>query len=154
MTGSEIYEIAIDMVDEYNRRFCDMVDTDSRQKVLDRKYFAPDIDWICGWARFRKNMIDAGDSEWLRRIENLDEQKMIEITERGLLDVLSSGKEIDKAELDNYVKSIQAMANRSKIISDNKENTEGDLPLIKVEFMPMKSEPVEIVDVGQSNKDS
>lgn len=144
MTGKEIYEIAIDMVDKHNLRFCDMVDTDSREKVLERTYFSATDDYICGWARFRKNMIDAGDGEWLRRIENLDEQKMIEITERGLLEVLTSKKEIDRVQLDNYVKSIQAMANRSKIISDNKENTETDLPLIRIEFMPMKTEPVEI----------
>lgn len=144
MTGKELYEIAIDMVDKYNRRFCDMVDTDSRVKVLERQYFDPKDDYICGWARFRRNMIDNNDGEWLRRIESLDEQKMIEITERGLLDVLTSGKDIDRVELDNYVKSIQAMANRSKIISENKDNTEADLPLIRIEFMPMKTEPEEL----------
>ena len=147
MKGEELYEIAIDLMDMHNMRFCDMMDEDSKVPILARKYFAPDDEYVCGWGRFRKNMIDSGNSEWLRRIESLDEQKMIDIAGRGLLNVLTTkDSAIDRVELDNYVKAIQGLANRSKIVSDNKDNVEGDLPLIKIEFMPMRTEPKEISD--------
>jgi len=147
MTGAEIYEIAIDMIDKYDMRFCDMMDSDSKVAILSRKFFLPDDDYVCGWGRFRKTMIDGGNSEWLKRIESLDEQKMIDIAGRGLLGVLTNkDSAIDRVELDNYVKAIQGLANRSKIVSDNKENNESDLPLIKIEFMPMRTEPLEITD--------
>lgn len=147
MTGEEIYEIAIDMIDKFDKRFCDMMDEDSKLPILARKYFALDDEYVCGWGRFRKTMLDGGNSEWLRRIESLDEQKMIDIAGRGLLGVLTNkDAAIDRIELDNYVKAIQGIANRSKIVSDNKENNESDLPLIKIEFMPMRTEPVEVSD--------
>ena len=75
MTGEEIYEIAIDMIDKFDKRFCDMMDEDSKLPILARKYFALDDEYVCGWGRFRKTMLDGGNSEWLRRIESLDEQK-------------------------------------------------------------------------------
>ena len=91
MNGEKIYETAIDMIDEHNMRFCDMMNADAKQPILARKYFLPDDEYVSGWGRFRKSMIDSGNSDWLRKIEALDEQKMIDIAGSGLLTVLKKG---------------------------------------------------------------
>lgn len=87
-------------------------------------------------------MINAGGSDWLKKIINLDEQKLLKISEAMLLKTLQD-KKVDRLDLDNAVKIIQGLANRNKVVIENQADSI-DVPLIKIEFLPMKKKPKEL----------
>ena len=111
MDGKAYYDAAVSLTDLYDRRFCDMMVDDFRTSQVERNYFVKDFRKLelMGWATFCRKMEESGQGEWLAKIEALDEEVLLRVIGRKMLDAGS------KDELDAAVKILQGLLSRRKM---------------------------------------
>lgn len=112
--GKSYYDAAVILTDKHDRRFCDMLVDDFRVSRVERRYFTGDYRRLelMGWATFCRRLEEAGQGEWLGKIESLDEEVLLRVLGRQMLDAR------DKDEMDAALKGLQALLNRRKAKAD------------------------------------
>lgn len=128
MNGEYLYKSAVSMTDRYGKRFQDMMAHDSSVSIVERDYFVDDFGDVplMGWNEFCAKMQDTGNGEWLNKISRLDEEVLLGIMERRLLEALegrlldSGARTVDKDSLDACAKAIQGLVGRSKILTEQR----------------------------------
>lgn len=140
MDGKKCFETAVAMTDKYCKRFCDMVAEDFQRGVVEREYFVDE--WedfeLMGWASFCMAMNEAGQGEWLAKINALDEQVLMSQMERQLIAGIG---QMDKETLDGAVKAIQGLVGRSKVLSEQ-TTAEEKVPEVIVKFIGAAGDPI------------
>lgn len=114
MDGKAYYDAAVALTDLHDKRFCDMMVDDFRASQVERAYFVEDYRKLelMGWATFCRKMEEAGQGEWLDKIETLDEEVLTRLIGRRLIDAE------DKDELNAAVKTLQGIISQRKIKTD------------------------------------
>lgn len=112
--GKGYYDAAIALTDLHDRRFCDMMVDDFRESPIERRYFVGEYRELplMGWATFCRKMEECGQGEWLAKIEALDEEVLLRVLGRQMLDAR------DKDEMDAAVKALQGLLQRRKVKAD------------------------------------
>jgi hypothetical protein len=93
-------------------------------------------------------MLGAGQDEWLSKIDQLDEEVMLGLLERRLLEALegratdNGGRIINKDALDGAVKALQGMVSRSKAISEQAEASKSGTAEVIVKFIGSAGDPI------------
>lgn len=126
MDGKAYYEAAVYLTDQYDKRFCDMMVDDFRASQVERNYFTGDFRKLelMGWATFCRRMEAAGQGDWLAKIEILDDEVLMRLIGRRLIDA------DDKDELNAAVKILQGLISQRKIKTDaDAGNTGGQTTL-------------------------
>ena len=150
MNGEQYYLAALDLTDRHGKRFRDMLGDDFGCGRAYRQYFVGeyrDIE-LMGWATFRHRMLGAGQDEWLSKIDQLDEEVMLGLLERRLLEALegratdNGGRIINKDALDGAVKALQGMVSRSKAISEQAEANKSGTAEVIVKFIGSAGDPI------------
>lgn len=150
MNGEQYYLAALDLTDRHGKRFRDMLGDDFGCGRAYRQYFVGeyrDIE-LMGWATFRHRMLGAGQDEWLSKIDQLDEEVMLGLLERRLLEALegratdNGGRIINKDALDGAVKALQGMVSRSKAISEQAEASKSGTAEVIVKFIGSAGDPI------------
>lgn len=155
MTGKDYYDLALLLTDRHRKRFCDMMAEDFLASRAERKYFRGE--WrgesllmldLDGWATFTKKLLDAGEQDWLGKIESLDESIMLNVLEKRLLDALEgqlleggTERRMDKDALDGAVKAIQGLVGRSKILGEQRASSAEQKP-IEIRFSGVDINPI------------
>ena len=114
MNGEAYFEAAIRLTDLHDKRFCDMMVDDFRTSIVERDYFVGedgDLE-LMGWATFCKRMREAGQEEWLAKIEALDEEVLLRVISKKLIDAKN------KEEADGALKALQGLLSRKKAKDD------------------------------------
>ena len=114
MDGKAYFEAAIRLTDLHDKRFCDMMVDDFRTSIVERDYFVGedgDLE-LMGWATFCKRMREAGQEEWLAKIEALDEEVLLRVISKKLIDAKN------KEEADGALKALQGLLSRKKAKDD------------------------------------
>lgn len=150
MQGEQYYLAALDLTDRHGKRFRDMLGDDFGCGRAYRQYFTGDYRDIelMGWATFRHRMLGSGQDEWLAKIEQLDEEVMLGLLERRLLEALegrttdNGGRIINKDALDGAVKALQGMVSRSKAISEQAEANKSGTAEVIVKFIGSCNNPI------------
>ena len=94
-------------------------------------------------------MQESGQGEWLTKINRLDEDVMLGLLERRLLEAIegrvteNGGRVINKDVLDGAVKALQGMVSRSKAISELTEQAKSGSEEIVIRFIDSRGEPIE-----------
>lgn len=151
MNGEKIYRAAILLTDRHQRRFQDMLASDLLESEIERQYFTDGFDWmpLMGWQEFCSKMQESGQGEWLSKINRLDEDVMLGLLERRLLEAIegrvteNGGRVINKDVLDGAVKALQGMVSRSKAISELTEQAKSGSEEIVIRFIDSRGEPIE-----------
>lgn len=114
LDGQAYYESAIILTDMYDKRFVDMMTDDFRTSVVERDYFVDEFQdlELMGWATFCKRMREAGQEEWLAKIEALDEEVLLRVISKKLIDAKN------KEEADGALKTLQGLLSRKKAKDD------------------------------------
>ena len=115
VSGKRYYDAAVMLTDEHDKRFCDMMIDDFRESPIERRYFVGEYRGLplMGWAAFCRKMEEEGQGEWLGKIEALDEEVLLRVLGRKLIDAGS------KEEADSALKGLQGMLNRRKVKDDS-----------------------------------
>lgn len=150
MEGEKIYRAAILLTDRHQRRFQDMLASDVLESEIERQYFTDDFDWmpLMGWQEFCSKMQESGQGEWLTKINRLDEDVMLGLLERRLLEAIegrvteNGGRVINKDVLDGAVKALQGMVSRSKAISELTEQEKSGTAEVIVKFIGSCNNPI------------
>lgn len=116
------------MTDTYGRRFQDMVSHDSACSIIEREFFVGEFANVplMGWNKMCATLQEQGDGDWLNKITRLDEEVLLGIMERRLLEALegkmtdTGSRVIDKDTLDACSKAIQGLVGRSKILTEQR----------------------------------
>ena len=110
MDGEAYFEAAIRLTDLHDKRFCDMMADDFRTSIVERDYFTGSDSGLelMGWATFCKRMREAGQEEWLAKIEALDEEVLLRVISKKLIDAKN------KEEADGALKALQGLLSRRK----------------------------------------
>lgn len=110
MNGEQYFEAAIRLTDLHDRRFCDMMVDDFRNGQVERDYFVDEFQdlELMGWATFCRRMRDAGQGEWLAKIEALDEEVLLRVISKKLIDAKN------REEADGALKALQGLLSRKK----------------------------------------
>lgn len=148
MDGKRYYEAAILLTDRHCKRFCDMLAEDFRQSEFERDYFTGEFRGLelMGWATFCERMANSGQGTWLEKIERLDEQVMMNLLEKRMMDAMegrlsdSGNRVIDRDGLDAAVKALQGLVGRSKILSEQKAE-EDKSGTIEIRFIGSAGSP-------------
>lgn len=160
MDGRQYYLASLDLTDRHGKRFRDMLGDDFGCGRAYRQYFTGeyrDIE-LMGWATFRHKMLEAGQDDWLAKIERLDEEVMLGALERRLLEAMegrttdNGGRIINKDVLDGAVKALQGMVSRSKALSEQADANKNGASEIVIKFIDSRDEPIE-ADVQLSKVD-
>lgn len=111
MDGEAYYLAAVRLTDLHDKRFCDMMVDDFRNSQVERDYFVGEDRQLelMGWATFCKRMTEAGQQEWLAKIEALDEEVLLRVIGRKLINARN------KEEADSALKSLQGLLSRRKV---------------------------------------
>lgn len=114
LDGQAYYESAIILTDMYDKRFVDMMTDDFRTSVVERDYFTGEHRKLelMGWATFCKRMREAGQEEWLAKIEALDEEVLLRVISKKLIDAKN------REEADGALKALQGLLSRKKAKDD------------------------------------
>ena len=115
MDGKRYYEVAVALTDLYDRRFEDMMVDDFRSSLVEREYFVGEHGGLelMGWATFCRRMESEGQGEWLAKIEALDDEVLLRVLGRKLVDAES------KEEADSALKGLQGLLSRRKVKDDS-----------------------------------
>lgn len=149
MDGKAYYDAAISLIDEHDKRFCDMMAEDHRRSAAERRYFTEDLRELelYGWITFTQMMEAAGQGKWLRLINQLDEDAMSNILERRMYQALegrvnSNGNVVvDKDSLDAATKAIQGLLSKAKLATE-RESAGGDVQRVEVHFFGSAGDPI------------
>lgn len=112
--GKTAYDCAIALTDKHGQRFCDMLTSDYRGGVIERRYFLDEWEEfpVCGWQTFCREMLESGQGDWLEKINALDEAVMVKSLERQLLEYQRDG---NKEGVDLCVKALGGIVSKKKI---------------------------------------
>ena len=128
MDGKSYYDAAVRLTDLHDKRFCDMMVEDFRGSKVERNYFMGDDRKLelMGWATFCRKMEEAGQGEWLAKIEALDEEVLLRVLSKKLID--ASNKE----EADGALKALQGLLSRRKMKTDTDATASGGQTTLNV----------------------
>lgn len=118
--GEKLYRLSIRLLDTHDERFMEMLRLDWKRDLLSRRYFTANLDEysvLClaelpGVAEFKDEMRRAEQQDWLEKILENDEAKVLEVLERNLLAAERAG---DKTGVENCAKALSGLTSRSKL---------------------------------------
>lgn len=118
--GEKLYKLSIRLLDRHDERFVEMLRLDCKRDLLSRQYFTADLEefktlelqTLPGVALFREEMRRLEQLDWLEKIQDNDDIKVLEVLERNLLAAERTG---DKLGVENCAKALSGLTSRNKL---------------------------------------